>query len=212
MIFGGSFDPPTRAHLSLSLEARDRLGAEWILFVPAARSPLKDDGPEADGPDRVAMLVAGLRGVERAAVSTIELDRAPDGPSYTIDTLRQLRGLLGSRASLRLLIGADQARAFHRWRQPREVIALAEPVVMTRAGVAEAWAEIAGSMRGNWTREELEAWRSRLIQVTPVEGSASEARALLRAGNLNSLRLKQVLTPEVLAVIGERDLYRGLGD
>lgn len=209
LVFGGSFDPPTRAHLALAQEARDRLGIDWLLFVPAARSPLKDSGPLASGADRIAMLVAGLGDEARTGVSTIELDRAAEGASYTVDTLRELRALLGRTVSMRLLIGADQARAFHRWREAREVIDLAEPVVMTRAGVAEEWGGIAPALRDQWEPDELERWRSRLVAVTPVDGSSTEARELLGGGGRHSARLREILTPEVLAVIEQRGLYRG---
>lgn len=207
LVFGGSFDPPTHAHLSLPVEARALLGLDWVLFVPAARSPHKDDGPRASGPDRVAMLAAGLQGAERAAISTLELDRAPGGPSYTVDTLRELRERLGPAVRLRLLIGADQARAFHRWREPREVIRLAEPAVMTRAGVAEAWDQIASDMQDHWSPDELAAWRTRLLAVTPVEGSSTEARALVRRGQWGSERLRRIVPEPVLAEIRSRGLY-----
>jgi nicotinate-nucleotide adenylyltransferase len=208
LLFGGTFDPPHRAHIELPLRAKEAVGASWLVYIPAARSPLKDDGPIASGDDRVDMLEATLEGRAGAIVSRIEID-APDGPSYTVDTLDRLRAAIGESRELRLLIGADQARSFHKWREFERIIELAEPVVMLRAP-SESREKLLGAMQGHWTEEQLDAWSSRIVDVPVMDVSATRIRELLEAGDLDSAELADLLPEAVLKIIRERDLYASL--
>ncbi len=212
LVYGGAFDPPHKAHFELPPLLRDTLGADFLLYVPAARSPHKDAKPGASGPDRVAMLRAGLRGVGRAGVSTIELDRATDtaGPSYTIDTLRDFASRAGAGATFRLLIGADQAREFHGWREPREIIRLAEPAVMLRGGTHADRAALLEAMRPHWSEGEMRAWESRLVEAPIIEASATEARRIIREEGVGAESLRRLVPPEVIEVIRARGLYLGV--
>lgn len=207
LLVGGSFDPPHCAHAELPHAARQALwgGDGWLMYVPAAQSPHKADAPQASAADRTAMLRLALRGVERAAVWTDELERG--GVSYTVQTLRRARMALGTNCAMRLLIGADQAAVFHRWREPREVIALAEPAVMLREPFGSA-AALVGAMRvdGFWTDAELEAWRRRVLSLPMVPASATDARDLLRRGGATTA-LEGTLPALVIDYIRERGLY-----
>lgn len=207
LVFGGTFDPPHRAHITLPLAARDTIGADWLMYVPAAKNPLKSSGPDASGADRVDMLRAALEGAERISISTIELERDASSPSYTVDTLRELRVVLGESVSMRLLIGADQAVMFHSWREPREIIRLAEPLVMLRDPV-ETMEELLGAMRAPWPDVELAQWKKRIVAAPMIEASATRVRDLLRAGP-DQPELKRLLAPGVLGIIRERGLYAG---
>lgn len=207
LVFGGTFDPPHRGHVVLPAKVRARLGLDWVLYIPAARNPLKASGPLADDESRLAMLRAALEGQGRASISTLELERSA-GPSYTVDTLRALHSLLPGGTTLRLLIGADSAGAFHRWREAREVIALAEPVVMLRRP-AESADMLIEAMRPHWSPADLEAWRRRIADVPMIDASATEIREWLRSPVANLSRLEEALSPAVLGVIRSRGLYRG---
>lgn len=207
LVFGGAFDPPHRAHIAQPPMAAAAIGADWVLYIPAAAPPLKD-GPEASGEDRTAMLHAALEPGARASVTDLELARG--GRSYTVDTLDELRRLLPG-VELRLLIGADQARQFHKWREAKRVIELAEPVVMLRPP-REDRAALLAEMAPHWTGDELGAWESRFIDVPRVEGSSTEARRLLREEGVDAEGLGRLLPEGVLGVIRERGLYsRGTG-
>ncbi|TVQ65441.1 MAG: nicotinate-nicotinamide nucleotide adenylyltransferase, partial [Phycisphaerales bacterium] len=135
LVFGGAFDPPHRAHIELPALVRKRIGADWVLYVPTGRSPLKERGQVAGFDDRVAMLCAAID-PGFASVSTIEGERAGrtgvSAPSYTVDTLQELREALPPSVRMRFLFGADQAAQFHKWRSAAEVSDLAPPVVMLR--------------------------------------------------------------------------------
>ena len=220
IFFGGTFDPPHTAHIDLpqqvraQVESRDHLGSNaWLVYVPAARSPHKTDIPAATDAQRLDMLRLALAGVERATVWTDELDRAvaPDQPSYTVDTLARARDWLNRTGSthtrLRLLIGADQAAAFHRWREPRRIIELAEPIVMGRGDGDTSADTILQSLRatGFWSDAELEQWRGRIIPIVPNPASATAIRRALADGR--PADAAAMLPPAVLGYITSHRLY-----
>ncbi|MCA9291435.1 MAG: nicotinate (nicotinamide) nucleotide adenylyltransferase [Phycisphaerales bacterium] len=128
MLFGGTFDPPHRAHIELPRLVASAIGCARIIYIPAARNPLKDEGPTASV-HRLAMLRIALAGRTDVEVSPIEIRRF--GPSYMIDTLMLLRPCWPG-AVRRLLIGSDQALEFRRWHRWEAILDLATPAVMVR--------------------------------------------------------------------------------
>jgi nicotinate-nucleotide adenylyltransferase len=133
IVFGGSFDPPHRAHVQLPRRAAEAIGAERVLYVPARINPLKGDAPPASPKDRLAMLRLAIAGDPRCEIRTLELDR--EGPSYTVDTLRTLAAEAAAAtpsARLVLLVGSDTALGFPKWRTPDEIARHADVAVMMR--------------------------------------------------------------------------------
>jgi nicotinate-nucleotide adenylyltransferase len=231
ILFGGTFDPPHRGHVELPVRVRDelerRLGCEgqaWLVYVPAARSPHKEKGPAASDADRVEMLRRSLEGIERVGVWTEEIDRARAAqenalgqdaqataePSYTVDTVWRAREWLDARGmsgtALRLLIGADQAVGFDRWRSPREIVQAARPVVMVRGEVNDTDDLLHRLKRTKfWRREDLDAWRESMVEVGRLDVSATRVRGALREGD--ETEIQRWLAPSVAAYIKERGLY-----
>lgn len=203
LLYGGAFDPPHRAHLELPAMVRERLGADVLVYVPAAAAPLKA-GPVADAGDRVAMLQAGLAGRRRTAICTLEIDRAAEGASFTVETLREIRRRRPA-ATLRLLIGADQARQFHRWREAAEVARLAEPAVMLRPPVDDP-EQLLDEIAAHWSATEAARWRGRLVAVPAIEASSTRVRELL-ATDPCCAELGELLPEAVRRVIIRRGLY-----
>lgn len=235
VLFGGTFDPVHRGHVELPVRVRDelekRLGCEgkaWLVYVPAARSPHKVKGPEASDADRVAMLRLGIAesGAPRVGVWTDEMDRAAAGgakgePSYTLDTVRRARAWLDGHGctsktphsesggtQLRLLIGADQALGFHRWREPREIVRIAPPAVMVRGEVAdgEGLLERLGRARF-WRRDERGMWADAMVAVGRLDISATRVREALRAGDEGEIG--RALARGVAEYVRGRGLYGG---
>ncbi len=137
-IFGGTFDPVHKAHLELAQalgRALDFGPADVMRFLPAGQ-PWQKAGHITAARDRIAMLRAAL--AERPPVpwqvqiDEREIQRA--GPSYTIDTLQELRRETGERTSLVLFIGADQLLRLDTWRHWRDLFSFAHVVVATRPG------------------------------------------------------------------------------
>jgi nicotinate-nucleotide adenylyltransferase len=114
----------------LATRAAEALGLDRVLFVPAARSPLKDGRNLASAADRWRMLKLALRGHPVFRACDLELRRG--GVSYTIDTLRQLARR--HRARLYLLLGADAAGLLPRWKSIEEVKKLARFAFLGRPG------------------------------------------------------------------------------
>lgn len=210
LLVGGTFDPPHIAHVDLPRSARDRLCGRgwWLVYVPAARSPHKADGPRVSDEDRVEMLRLAIRRVPRCAIWTDELDRP--GPSYWVDTLRRA-ATIAPATPLRFVIGTDQAIAFHRWREPREILQLAEPLVMLRpphrspAGVIRAMR--AASF---WTQSELDLWRSWIDDDHVVRISATDIRAALSSPKPTAAQRRAIetqLAPTVRRYIARKELY-----
>lgn len=131
-ILGGTFDPVHMGHLILAEQAWERLGLENVLFIPAADPPHKAGDGITDAAHRLCMVRLAIEGNDHFECSRIELDRP--GPSYTIDTVRQLRAELGNESGLYLLIGADEAEDFMSWRDPYGIQKLVTVVVANRPG------------------------------------------------------------------------------
>jgi nicotinate-nucleotide adenylyltransferase len=221
IVFGGTFDPPHVQHTSgLLVKAQTILGSDAVvLYVPAARSPFKMSGPVATDRDRVDLLRLALGNDERALIWTDELDRAaasPGTPSFMIDTLKRLREVIdvggrGSEITLRLLIGTDQAVAIHRWREYREVMRMADPMVWLRPPVTDAQSfTVSLKESGVWSDEELAQWRNRIAPLPLLDLSATQVRERLQKTTdaLNDAFLRTALPIRVLEAIAARGLYR----
>lgn len=132
-LFGGSFDPVHHGHLIVAQVAAEKLKLDSIRFVPAREQPFKA-GQHRTSPDhRAAMLALALAGAPWFTVERSELNRP--GPSYTVDTLRHLRGLEPD-AEFVLLLGADAAADLPAWREAGRVPELARIAVFGRPGSA----------------------------------------------------------------------------
>jgi nicotinate-nucleotide adenylyltransferase len=129
-LLGGTFDPIHAGHLAAAHVAIDCARLDRVIFVPAAQPPHR---PPAVAPaqQRLEMCRLAIAGEGRFAVSDVELNRG--GPSYTVDTLRDMRRLHPG-GELFLILGWDAARLFPTWRRPEEVHALASIVVVGRPG------------------------------------------------------------------------------
>jgi len=178
LIVGGSFDPPHLAHLIQPRRVAEHLHAEVMLYIPAGRQPLKKE-PQTPPHHRLAMLRLMVAGDPSIHISTMEIDRLDDGrPSYTVDTLEQLRQVLGDKPALRLLIGSDQAIAFHRWHKPERILELAEPVVMTRPPLSAPL--LCESIAHSQGKEAAQQWVSRIVELPLLDISSTDIRQRLK--------------------------------
>lgn len=129
-LFGGSFDPPHRAHVALAASALAQLGLDELRWIPAGR-PWQKTRTITPAAQREAMLQLAIAGEPRFVLDRIELDRA--GPSYTLDTVRALQAAEPD-AEWVLLIGADQYAGLHTWQDWRELLARVTLAVANRPG------------------------------------------------------------------------------
>jgi nicotinate-nucleotide adenylyltransferase len=129
VVFGGSFDPIHHGHLIAALAAKDALHGDEVRLVPTGLQPLKAGQHRAPAEDRARMTELAAAGSPGLVVDRCELLR--DGPSYTVDTLRDLHRRF-PRAQVSLLLGSDAAALLPKWREPAAVRELCEIVVFSR--------------------------------------------------------------------------------
>lgn len=201
-LFGGTFDPPHVGHVSVVKEVADALGLQLVLWMPAGDPPHKERPGLTPAPVRLAMTRAAASADARFEVSTLEIDRA--GPSYTVDTLRELELRLGG-AELFVILGVDQYRDLDGWREPREILRRARVAVMDRAGDS-ARATVPAIVGEARTAAAAAGAPDPVVfvPVTRVDVSSTGVReAVRRGGNVHGL------VPEaVLDIIEGEGLYR----
>ena len=130
-LFGGSFDPIHHGHLLVAQAALEALHLEVVRFVPAREQPFKSGRHAASPEDRAQMVALAIRDEPRFALERVELDRP--GPSYTVDTLRELRRREPGK-EFAILVGADTARDLTAWREAEQLPHLSRIVVFDRSG------------------------------------------------------------------------------
>jgi nicotinate-nucleotide adenylyltransferase len=194
-ILGGTFNPPHVGHLVSAQEAWRELALERVLFIPAATPPHKPVESEPGAAHRLAMCRAAVEGDERFAVSDLELRRP--GPSYTVDTLAQLR-THAPHDELVLILGGDIAAGLPCWHRPEEVLRLATVAVAKRRGTPRDAVE-----RALATLEGGE--RVRFFTMPRIGISSTMVRRRVRAGQ----PIRYLVTEPVRAYIEAHGLYRG---
>ena len=195
-VFGGTFDPVHTGHLAAAEEARLAEGLDRVLFVPAARPPHKPGLVSAPAWARLEMVRLAVVGNPCFQVSAMELER--EGPSYTVDTLRALRGERPG-DELFYLLGADSLPEIGTWREPEALCELVTFIVMSRPG---------------WPRAALEDWlgrqppalrpRTALVETRGMDISSRDLRRRLQAGQPG----RYLLPEAVRAYIHAEGLYR----
>ena len=132
-VLGGTFDPIHNGHLGIANAACRELGLARVLFVPARDPWLKGRRDVVQSRDRVKMVQLAISGHPRYEISRVDLQR--DGPSYTVDTLSDLRSKLGSDAELYFILGMDAMEGLPDWREPDRIVQMCRLVVAKRPGV-----------------------------------------------------------------------------
>jgi nicotinate-nucleotide adenylyltransferase len=215
-LLGGSFDPVHDGHVALAELFVRLLDPDELRIMPAGQ-PWQKSGLQASDADRVAMLklafdnAASHAGMPDHVIDTREVDR--DTPTYTVETLRELRAELGPDASIVFLMGADQLQKLDSWVEWESLFELTNFGVAARPGyrldaaalppaVASALAQrfaTPGEVRAS------QAGRVCVAHTLAVDISATEVRAALRADakNVNAL-----LAPQVLDYIQQHNLYK----
>ncbi|WP_411832582.1 nicotinate-nucleotide adenylyltransferase [Pseudoxanthomonas mexicana] len=210
--YGGTFDPIHNGHLAVARAARDALHVP-VHLMPAADPPHRT-APGASAAQRACMLELAIEGERDLRVDLRELRRAerePGQPSYTLDTVREMRAEAGPEVPLALLIGADSLLGLPTWRQWRALPDYVHFVVAGRPGSrfdpADA-PELAGWLRDRWTDSpqalaQAPAGRFYRLEHPLRPESASQVRALIAAGR----PWRHLLPAAVAAYIEAQGLY-----
>ncbi len=129
-ILGGTFDPVHAGHLRVARAAVERLALDTLLFIPALLNPLKQGEAVTAFLHRLAMLDLAVANQPGLFVSAMEGKRTP--PSYTVDTVRELRQRLGARVELFLLVGMDAFQEVEGWKDSAELAQMVSLAVFPR--------------------------------------------------------------------------------
>jgi nicotinate-nucleotide adenylyltransferase len=192
-ILGGAFNPPHIGHLVCAQEALARLELERVVLVPFGQPPHRelDDDPGAEA--RLEMVELAIADDERFEASRIEIDR--EGPSYTVDTLAQLREESPD-DELFLILGGDQAAALPAWHEPERVLELATPAVFSR----ETWGRNAVGIKiGRLPGAE----RVRYLDMPAIQVSSTLVRRRVR----ERLPIRYLVPDKVADYIVTNGLY-----
>jgi len=130
-IYGGTFDPIHHGHLIVAREALEKLGTEKVILIPARISPLRKTVPIAGDEIRLSMIQAAIENEPGFAVDDCELRRPP--PSYTIDTVEQIRQH-NADATIYCLIGEDNVAKLTKWRRFADLEKMVRFIVLDRTG------------------------------------------------------------------------------
>lgn len=131
-ILGGTFDPVHRGHICVARAVFDHFNLDQILFIPARIPPHKDKGNISAPMHRYLMCVLATLQVPEFSVSRMEIQR--EGPSYTIETLHQLRELTGGDTELFTILGADMVLDIINWYRPDEILDESTVIGVSRPG------------------------------------------------------------------------------
>jgi len=183
-ILGGTFDPVHLGHLRAAWEAAGFLDAE-VRLVPASVPPHRPQ-PVASAQQRLAMLQVSLLGQDRLRIDDRELRR--QGPSYTVDTLSELREEIGAHRPLVLLLGIDAFAGLPGWHRWKSLFELAHIGILSRPGhstlLPMGLREELRERRAGRVADVSAAPAGRVIEivVSALEISATRIRGELAAG------------------------------
>lgn len=205
-LLGGTFDPVHIGHLRGALEVAESMQLDELRLTPSARPPHRDT-PQVSALDRLAMVEYAVAGVSPLVVDDRELKR--DKPSYTIDTLEQMRAELAADDQLFLLLGWDAFCGLPTWHRWEELLQHCHILVLQRPDADveppdELRNLLAARSESDPTAMSGPAGHISFVWQTPLAVSATQIRQLLASGK--SVRF---LVPDaVLAYIEAHDLYR----
>jgi nicotinate-nucleotide adenylyltransferase len=189
---GGTFDPIHHGHLVAASEVADRFGLDEVVFVPTGQ-PWQKDESVSPAEDRYLMTVIATASNPRFAVSRVDVDR--EGPTYTVDTLRDLRKQYGTETELYFITGADALERILSWKDPDQAFELAHFIGVTRPGFMLSAAH-------------LPADTVSLVEVPAMAISSTACRRRVRDGH----PVWYLVPDGVVQYIAKRHLYRNAGE
>ena len=189
-VMGGTFDPIHHGHLVAASEVAQFFMLDEVVFVPTGQPWQKDDRKVSPSEDRYLMTVIATASNPRFSVSRIDIDRG--GPTYTIDTLRDLRAERGDEAELFFITGADALAQIMSWQDVNVLFALAHFVGVTRPG-------------HRLTGDGLPGDKVSLVEVPALAISSTDCRERVAHGQ----PIWYLVPDGIVQYIAKRRLYRG---
>jgi len=191
-VMGGTFDPIHNGHLLAAEAVRHAFQPERVLFIPSARPPHKNADGMTDSALRFKMTARTVKGDRCFCVSRIECDR--EGPSYTYETMREIRGACRPGAEIFFIVGTDSVPDVPQWKNASELRGLCRFVAAPRPGFAVAH------------NDETAAFGFEYVEMPGTDVSSSEVRRRVSLG----LTITGLVPPPVEKFIYKHGLYAPL--
>ena len=192
-VMGGTFDPIHHGHLVAASEVQSWFGLDEVVFVPTGQPWQKSHKTVSPAEHRYLMTVIATASNPRFTVSRVDIDR--DGPTYTVDTLRDLHRVYGEGVEFYFITGADALADIFTWRNAEDLFALAHFVGCTRPGFAMEQSSLTN----------IPTDRVTLLEIPALSISSTECRERTASG-----KPVWYLVPDgVVQYIAKHDLYAG---
>jgi nicotinate-nucleotide adenylyltransferase len=213
-ILGGTFDPIHLAHLRAAEELREAERLDEIRFVPSAVPPHKEGPGITPAAHRLRMVELAVAREPGFRVWPVELQRP--GPSYSVDTLRALRAEVGAATRIVFALGRDAFADFPTWKDPADICALCDIVVLTRPPwpTTLALTDLPVAARAAFcydsasdTFRHASGHLLKVLGITPLDISATAIRDHVRAGR----SIRYLVPAPVEAYVAHQGLYRAEG-
>ncbi|MDP6300447.1 MAG: nicotinate-nucleotide adenylyltransferase [SAR202 cluster bacterium] len=195
-LLGGTFDPIHLGHLLIAEDAREQLELDQVAFIPAGRPWLKAASGVSDAQSRLEMVEVAVFENPHFRVMDVEVRRS--GPTFTVDTLEQLRGELPSTTEFFLLLGMDSIGDLARWRESGRLFGLCTVVGISRPGYDDMDPESLSTIESH-APETVQFIEGPLVNI-----SGTDIRERVASGR--SIRYR--VPDRVEAYIREHGLYR----
>ncbi len=216
-VLGGTFNPIHNCHLSIAEETRKRLSLDRIIFIPSHSPPHKVDHEMIEARHRYEMVRLAIQSHPAFEVSDLEIKRS--GPSYSVDTVRSLRSLLGVKTELFFIIGLDAFLSIGYWKSAGTLLTLCAFVVISRTGsrcsdlARLSWCEqLDRKMLSRLDRGDLDQGGGTLSSGTPIHLLRLPPCEISSTGIVERLKagkdVKNLLPASVESYIMAHRLYR----
>ncbi|MBE0480329.1 MAG: nicotinate-nucleotide adenylyltransferase [Dehalococcoidia bacterium] len=193
-IFGGTFDPVHQGHLIVAERVREQLRLSRVLFIPAGNPVFKQNRIVSPAPARLEMVRLAIESNPNFEVSSVEIDRP--GPTYSEDTILELRSALGSMAKFFFIMGLDLLADLPAWKNPFRLIEECQVVAVTRPGDRFDPKQLEEDLPGA-------AHSIMYLDVPRIEISSTDIRNRVAQG----LSIKYLVPGDVEQYIREHRLY-----
>lgn len=195
-VLGGTFDPVHTGHLVLAEEVKKRLNLDEVLFIPAGQPCFKKGDDVTAAEKRVEMTAAAIAQKPYFRLSRVEVERS--GPSYTVDTLAELKKQLAEGDELYFIMGWDNLADLPLWREPERIIKLCSLVAVPRVDCPVPDMDV--------LETKIPGISKRVVMLNKPEMDISAS--VIRERVAHGLPISHLVPEAVAAYIEKEGLYR----
>ena len=198
VLFGGTFDPIHLGHTKVAQVAAEHIDAQAVIFIPAKRSSLKTK-PQASDRHRLNMIKLAIKDLQNFHTSDCELNRS--APSFTMETINEMKKKLGRNVTLYWLLGADTIDELPRWYRVLDIIDECNIACMYRAGFDPPDFSKLAHLLGH---QRIEKLQKNIIKTPLIDISSTEIRQKCAAEQ----DITELVHPAVAEYIKTHKLYQ----